>query len=435
MTDMNQKMDVLIVTVTKVESEAVIHVFREATGKAPWPKSIGDRLYHDLGEVKGVHVFMALSEMGAGGLGASQQAVQKGVDALRPSAVIMVGIAFGVNEQKQAIGDILVSRQLWLYDLQRIGTAEIIPRGDKPHASTWLIDHLRGADLYWKGAKVRFGLVLTGEKLVDNLDYRDQLKQFEPEAIGGEMEGAGLYVACQDSKVDWILVKAICDWADGSKGGPNKDSHQATAAHNAASFVLHALQLSPLKQEAEAQIDRGNDEQNDVRILVQTDKLLTSLRALDNAIHLHVGQLTSCDLDSLTERRNEHIKQINDFAHREEIIDDIRESLRTLEVLKADANKGDQALVLKIFECGADILRALSNSPVTPFPDTDALRDFVMRIRKAQDEQDVQQIICESNKVLRVLDRDCLGVAKEAYGTLKGQIQRRYPKLLKPDWT
>jgi nucleoside phosphorylase len=256
---MNPKADILIVTVTKVESEAVMKVFQEATGKATHPECIGDRMYHDLSEINGVHVFMAISEMGAGGLGASQQAVQKGIDALHPSAVIMVGIAFGVNEQKQAIGDILVSQQLWLYDLQRIGKDEIITRGDKPHASTWLIDRLRGTDFYWKGAKMRFGLVLTGEKLVDNLDYRDQLKRFEPEAIGGEMEGAGLYVACQDSKVDWILVKAICDWADGSKGGPNKDVHQATAAHNAASFVLYAIRLAPLKREAEAQIDNRLD--------------------------------------------------------------------------------------------------------------------------------------------------------------------------------
>lgn len=433
MSDTNRKTDVLIVTATTVEGKAVMEVFREATGKDPCPESIGDRMYHDLGEVKGVHLFLALSEMGAGGPGGSQQAVQKAIAALRPSAVIMVGIAFGVNEQKQAIGDILVSRQLWLYDLQRIGENEVIPRGDKPHASTWLIDRLRGADFYWKGAKVRFGLVLSGEKLVDNLDYRDQLKRFEQEAIGGEMEGAGMYVACQDSGVDWILVKAICDWADGSKGGPNKDSNQATAAHNAASFVLHALQLSPLQREAEAQTGRGKAEQNDVQILVQADKLLTSLRALDNAIHSHLSELTYCDLESLKKRRNELIKQTSDFAHREELIDDVRESLRTLEVLRRSANKDDETLVSKIFDCGVDILRALSGSDVTPFPDGEALRDFLMRIKKAQNDEDVQTIIFESNKVLNVLDRGRLAAATEAYGTLKGQIQLRYPGVLKPE--
>jgi len=248
---MNQKADVLIVTVTKVESRAVVQVFQEVTGKQAQPVSIGERIYWYLGEVKGAQVFMALSEMGAGGLGASQQAVQKAIDALNPSAVIMVGIAFGINEQKQAIGEILVSQQLLLYDLQRVGKEEIIPRGDKPHASAWLLNRFRSADLDWNGALVRFGLVLTGEKLVDNIDYRAQLKQFEPEAIGGEMEGAGLYVSCQEAKVDWILVKAVCDWADGKKGVPDKNSHQNTAAQNAASLVVHALLQAPLMREHE----------------------------------------------------------------------------------------------------------------------------------------------------------------------------------------
>ena len=101
------------------------------------------------------------------------------------------------------------------------------------------------ADLLWDGAKVRFGVVLTGEKLVDNIDFRDQLRSFEPEAIGGEMEGAGLYVACQDKKVDWILIKAICDWADGNKA-QDKDLRQQTAAQNAAEFVLYALEFTTI---------------------------------------------------------------------------------------------------------------------------------------------------------------------------------------------
>ena len=113
---------------------------------------------------------------------------------------------------------------------------------------SWLLNHLKSAELLWEGARVRFGLVLSGEKLVDNLDFRQQLKGFASEAIGGEMEGAGLYVACQDKKVDWMLVKGICDWADGHKA-QDKDARQQTAAHNATAFVLHALQFAAVNWE------------------------------------------------------------------------------------------------------------------------------------------------------------------------------------------
>ncbi|MDX6695055.1 MAG: hypothetical protein QOF02_2658 [Blastocatellia bacterium] len=246
--------DVLIVTVTKVESQAVLQVFGAATAQAPKSVQIDGRTYQDLGSVKGARVFMAQSEMGSGGVGASLQTVQKGIDALAPSAVIMVGIAFGMNAEKQSIGDILVSKQLLLYELQRVGTnkegqLEIIPRGDRPPASSSLLSSFRVAEQHWDEsiAKVRSGLILSGDKLADNLDFRQQLLGFEPEAIGGEMEGAGLYVACQESKVDWLLVKAICDWADGDKGH-DKDARQKLAAHNAASFVLHMLRQTSLKQ-------------------------------------------------------------------------------------------------------------------------------------------------------------------------------------------
>ncbi|GAB4200683.1 MAG: hypothetical protein OHK0022_22000 [Roseiflexaceae bacterium] len=75
---------------------------------------------------------------------------------------------------------------------------------------------------------------------MDNLAFRNQLLAIEPEAIGGEMEGAGLYLAAHDAQVPWMLVKAICDWADGNKG-EDKAARQALAAQNAATFTLHTI--------------------------------------------------------------------------------------------------------------------------------------------------------------------------------------------------
>jgi hypothetical protein len=100
----------------------------------------------------------------------------------------------------------------------------------------------RAGAIDWKEANVVFGLILSGEKLVDNQDFRDQLRRLEPEAIGGEMEGVGLYAAAERSraKVDWILVKAICDWADGQKH-QNKSQRQRKASRNAARFTIQIL--------------------------------------------------------------------------------------------------------------------------------------------------------------------------------------------------
>jgi hypothetical protein len=68
------------------------------------------------------------------------------------------------------------------------------------------------------------------------------------------MEGAGLYVPCLAAKKDWILVKAVCDWADGKKS-KGKTERQKKAARNAALFVWHALAHAPKKPDQQSDPD------------------------------------------------------------------------------------------------------------------------------------------------------------------------------------
>jgi len=81
------------------------------------------------------------------------------------------------------------------------------------------------------------GAVLSGEELIDNAARKAELLQRFPEAIGGEMEGTGLSAASFYERRPWILIKAICDWADGVKNS----YHQPLAAAAAASLVHHVL--------------------------------------------------------------------------------------------------------------------------------------------------------------------------------------------------
>jgi nucleoside phosphorylase len=239
--------DLVLVTVNEHETRAVHDAFLKATGTEGVPVPLEGQLYHNLGSINGTTVYHAISEKGSSGPGAMQQAVDKAIRALHPGAVIAVGIAFGVSEKDESLGDILLSTQIQLYELQRAGS-EIVLRGDKPHAAPRLINHFEVFNqVKWAGAKVRPGLLLSGEKLIDDKDYRDQLVALQVETVGGEMEGAGLYVASADHKVDWIVIKAICDWADGNKK-VNKTQRQKKAANNAADFLVESLKYAPLKR-------------------------------------------------------------------------------------------------------------------------------------------------------------------------------------------
>jgi hypothetical protein len=77
--------------------------------------------------------------------------------------------------------------------------------------------------------------------LIDDPDFKAKLQKEYPEAIGGEMEAAGAYAAAEFDKRDWIVVKAVCDYADGNKG-ENKQENQEIAAQNAAKLVFHVLE-------------------------------------------------------------------------------------------------------------------------------------------------------------------------------------------------
>jgi nucleoside phosphorylase len=248
--------EVLLITVTQGETRAVFDALQAQTGRQSLPRYQGDKTYYDLDVIGGARVWLVRSQMGAMTPGGAFATAYTAITAVRPSAIIMVGIAFGIDQAKQQIGDVLVARQLYSYEQQRVGTlpgGELIeiPRGDRATTSTRLLDRCEDGALSWPAdqARVKFGLILSGEKLVDHAPTVAKLRAQEREAIGGEMEGSGLYVAATQHKIDWILIKAICDWADGHKA-EDKEARQALAARNAAAFVLHVLARGGFAPEA-----------------------------------------------------------------------------------------------------------------------------------------------------------------------------------------
>lgn len=238
------KADLILVTVTTVETEAILdHVPKRRS------VPIDNRAYHDLDIIGGAKTFLVqLPHMGSGGSGGSLKTVEAAIQALSPWAVIMAGIAFGFDPMHQHIGDILVSQQIQDYDLERVGSGSgKYPRGNRVSASALLLSNFIASQYYvfedWPNPpKVYPGLILSGSKLIDDEDFRNQLRMIAPNAVGGEMEGVGLYEAALNKRVEWLMVKAISDWADGKKH-ENKKEHQQLAAEHAARFTIKVIEL------------------------------------------------------------------------------------------------------------------------------------------------------------------------------------------------
>lgn len=174
-------------------------------------------------------VHVECTDMGSSSSGGSIITISNAINHTSPKFVLMIGIAFGINEEKQNIGDVLVSKTITSYEVKRLGQENSIWRGSKVEATLTLRNNFKNIKgwnyILPNGNKANLNVceILSGEKLVDNYDYREQLKFDFPDAKGGEMEGVGLYAACNNNNVDWILVKSICDYADGEKREGKKE--------------------------------------------------------------------------------------------------------------------------------------------------------------------------------------------------------------------
>ena len=229
---------ILVVTATSIEKEALHKSLKPTKGKGSIIQvAKGKQTYYFgvFGKFNIVHV--ACGDMGSIGRASSTITTSDAITECKPKIVIMVGIAFGVDKKKQKIGDVLVSERVIMYEPQRMGKVETIYRSKEGPASSLLINRFQNTN-DWKFkiagrfAEINIGAVLTGEKLIDNpIKKQELVKQYQT-AIGGEMEGGGIYSAC-DGRVDhWIMVKAVCDYADGNKG-KNKKKNQQIAAESA----------------------------------------------------------------------------------------------------------------------------------------------------------------------------------------------------------
>lgn len=237
------RVDLLLVVTTDIEHTellAAAHSIGRSSARAPIHGA--RRTYDDLGLIGGARVAVVQTHMGTSTVGGSLSTIKTAIYELSPTHIIMVGIAFGVDPDKQPTGTVLVSEKVHQYEIQRVGTTPNgeqyrIVRGDKATASPDVLSRLKSANRQQPGT---VGLLLSGEKLVDNYDFRSELTASEPEALGGEMEGSGLYVAASEERRGWCIVKAVCDWADGNKR-QDKEARQRLAARNASEYVMRAI--------------------------------------------------------------------------------------------------------------------------------------------------------------------------------------------------
>lgn len=154
--------------------------------------------------------------------------LKKALKRIKPTVVITLGVAFGVNYIEDQIGDVIIGRQLFAYD-----KATKIKKNSLNVKKLHVLES-DGSLLYKLKSRIQMernlvgllnnkfqailGNMLTGEYVVDSSTFRQMIvSPFSPfGVVGGEMEGFGFFNVLKEYKpAHGILVKGICDWGAG----------------------------------------------------------------------------------------------------------------------------------------------------------------------------------------------------------------------------
>lgn len=191
-----------------------------------------------------------------------------------PERVISLGVAFGADATAQQIGDVLVSRSIIPYDAFnkvtdgaiKLEPAEVY-QTDVGALGGWSPFLQRPEQLYTfcsneahSSFKWFYGPLLSGGTVLSDIVEKDRLfdaaKRMDYVPIGGEMEGNGVYFACEQKSAPCVVIKGICDWGVLKNGWnfaekPNLDTDtikncvQAYATDNAFFALRYLLRQLP----------------------------------------------------------------------------------------------------------------------------------------------------------------------------------------------
>lgn len=231
-----------IVVATELELKQALSVLSPLPNRRRLWKVIHGNETYFLGRLGAFQCVLMLSSMSSQGPTGATLSVDAVIREWDPTAALLLGIAFGASRRKQLPADVLVAEHVIPYELQRVGTKPMF-RNPVPPSSSALVNRFRHA-LDWSFhrpdgsiCKRHVGPLLSGDKLIDSLEFKSSLLDQYPNAIGGEMEGSGFWAAADRARKDWIIVKGVCDWADGRK----HNSYQQMAAASAVSLALHVF--------------------------------------------------------------------------------------------------------------------------------------------------------------------------------------------------
>lgn len=144
-----QYIDIVLLTANDTELKAVLRLLKPLPDQEKVLKSPIDAETYYIGMFGESKTVITKCQMGSMESGSSTFAAYDAHKFWNPRGIIMVGIAFGKNPDKQKIGDVLVASQIISYEPARDCVNEYIPRGSIPPSDPTLLNRFANA-VSWK---------------------------------------------------------------------------------------------------------------------------------------------------------------------------------------------------------------------------------------------------------------------------------------------
>lgn len=258
-----KKCSVLVLTANQIEANMMVRLLSE-NGEKKLLTKVVDKCIYRIGVIDDVNIaYLQPLEMASFTRHGSYRAVKSALKRFHPKLVVSLGVAFGADPINQHLGDVIVSKEIFAYDAKNKrtdGEIELDKNSvydiDSRLLCYWMNPLSQKKFLGRKDGTFNWylGTIFSGGTVLSDLEEKERLCRAANltgyKTIGGEMEGSGVCLSCEEAKIPCVVIKGICDWgalkngwelalsedsdyATLAKDNTIKDCVQAMAMHNA----------------------------------------------------------------------------------------------------------------------------------------------------------------------------------------------------------
>ena len=195
--DVSKEFDVILIVSNDDEFCAAYKIFSDPK-RADTGENLGEIYFDKVGSNKVVLLKSSMEAIGGTGM---QATCLECIIELKPSAIVCLGVCYGLNQAKHQLGDLVVSNRLGFYASTRVTrNGGLNPLALIAELDTRLTRLFENGKVGWKGPaseddaptpQVHLGLVLSGPQKIEDTKHNEKEKKLSPEAIAGDMEGEG----------------------------------------------------------------------------------------------------------------------------------------------------------------------------------------------------------------------------------------------------